>query len=432
MSAFFIFSTFYIPISQDEGVFATISKGLLSGKLPYRDFFDHKPLGIYLFYIPLSFLNYLFLGFRTFSLLINILTSFFVYKISEIFKKGTGLLSVASYLFIIYIFEGYYLIAEPFIAFLVSLSLFLLLKNESKKDYFLLGLILFIILITKQQAIVSVAVLLSFIFFRKKGFKDLQYVLYGILLPTLFLVLWLFFNKIEKDFLEQVFLSNFSYPAHNLNLVFDKLLSLFYMTWYFWLLILYFIFFTKIKYKKIILSLALLPVPLYLFRDYAHYWIQSLPFLVIAASISFEYLFSRRKFLMFSLLILFFVTSISSLKWFYWMHKNIWYKQSLEQSEVVYYLNSQEAENIFVENRFTYFYASSGKNIISKYLYVTEITNHYDAEKETLNKLKQTEDTVILWPADGKVYSKIIDNYVRTLKLIKKYPNLKLNIYKKD
>ena len=35
------------PLSQDEGVFLTIGQNIAKGYSPYKDFFDHKPPGIY-------------------------------------------------------------------------------------------------------------------------------------------------------------------------------------------------------------------------------------------------------------------------------------------------------------------------------------------------------------------------------------------------
>ena len=42
------------PLDRDEGAYATVALGLLDGRLPYRDLFDHKPPLIYVWY-ALSF-----------------------------------------------------------------------------------------------------------------------------------------------------------------------------------------------------------------------------------------------------------------------------------------------------------------------------------------------------------------------------------------
>lgn len=40
-------TTVWTPVSNDAGTYLTIADGILSGKLPYRDLFDHKTPGIY-------------------------------------------------------------------------------------------------------------------------------------------------------------------------------------------------------------------------------------------------------------------------------------------------------------------------------------------------------------------------------------------------
>jgi 4-amino-4-deoxy-L-arabinose transferase-like glycosyltransferase len=45
------------PFEGDEGVYATIAKGLLRGEVPYRDYFDHKPPLVYVYY-AFSFLAF--------------------------------------------------------------------------------------------------------------------------------------------------------------------------------------------------------------------------------------------------------------------------------------------------------------------------------------------------------------------------------------
>ena len=42
--------TLFEPFGRDQGIFATIASGLLDGKIPYLDLWDHKPPGIYFLY----------------------------------------------------------------------------------------------------------------------------------------------------------------------------------------------------------------------------------------------------------------------------------------------------------------------------------------------------------------------------------------------
>ena len=172
----FVYCSFYVPFSQDEGVFLTISKGLLNGLLPYRDYFDHKPPSIYfLLLMPVKFFGGNLFGYRAFVLLINILTSFFVYKIADIYKKGSGFLAGVSYIFIVYIFEGYYLIAEPFLALFLSASFYLILKKHNSYNYLISGILIGIALFIKQPAVLSALPLVILAFFALNYFNILYF-----------------------------------------------------------------------------------------------------------------------------------------------------------------------------------------------------------------------------------------------------------------
>lgn len=43
----FVLVHLFFAVDRDSGAFLAIAQGLLDGRLPYRDFFDHKPPGIY-------------------------------------------------------------------------------------------------------------------------------------------------------------------------------------------------------------------------------------------------------------------------------------------------------------------------------------------------------------------------------------------------
>ncbi|MEM4204677.1 MAG: hypothetical protein QXS54_11460 [Candidatus Methanomethylicaceae archaeon] len=42
-----ILSVMFFALDEDSAVFLTIARGILDGRVPYRDFFDHKPPGVY-------------------------------------------------------------------------------------------------------------------------------------------------------------------------------------------------------------------------------------------------------------------------------------------------------------------------------------------------------------------------------------------------
>jgi len=87
--------TLHEPFGRDQGIFATIASGLLQGKIPYRDLWDHKPPGIYFLYA----LAFKVLGreMRSISLLDGLYTLFtllFFFKLAkELFNRRVAYLS---------------------------------------------------------------------------------------------------------------------------------------------------------------------------------------------------------------------------------------------------------------------------------------------------------------------------------------------------
>lgn len=43
---------FVLPYDPDEAVYSAIASGIVDGRWPYRDLFDHKPPLVYLWYLP--------------------------------------------------------------------------------------------------------------------------------------------------------------------------------------------------------------------------------------------------------------------------------------------------------------------------------------------------------------------------------------------
>ncbi len=83
-----IFGQFIIlnkgEINTDEGVFYTIANGILNGKLPYLDYFDHKPPGIYyLIAFIFQLLGKTVIYARIGLLIINIFTAYIIFIIGK-------------------------------------------------------------------------------------------------------------------------------------------------------------------------------------------------------------------------------------------------------------------------------------------------------------------------------------------------------------
>lgn len=186
---------FMRPLGQDEGVFLTIGQGMAKGFLPYRDFFDHKPPGIYclIFAIYHLFGNNV-VGYKIVLLLTQLISTWLVFKISgliindqfstirrcpitnnrkinvipsplssfrinsiegffhrlssrpieKLFQNGNNttiqqysnsvLWAPIFFLFLSIIFEGERFIAEPFVAFCLLASVFLYLRCDCERN----------------------------------------------------------------------------------------------------------------------------------------------------------------------------------------------------------------------------------------------------------------------------------------------------------
>lgn len=133
------FPTLYEPFGRDQGIFATIASGLLEGKIPYRDLWDHKPPGIYFLYA----LAFKVLGreMRSISLLDGLYTLFtllFFFKLAkELFNRRVAYLS--TFLFTILtsgiFFVGWWGRGQPEVFLLLPLlGMIDLLKPVSVKE----------------------------------------------------------------------------------------------------------------------------------------------------------------------------------------------------------------------------------------------------------------------------------------------------------
>lgn len=148
-----------IDIQHDEGTFMFMAKKILDGATPYKDFFDHKPPGIYYLYAILfvlfgKSLSSIRLGVFVFQLGTAV-TVYFIGK--EIKKEIIG--KIASILFLIGVFTpitaGYIGQTEPFMIFFGTLGIFLYIKSKNGEKFWLVllsGLFIGIATLFKQSA----------------------------------------------------------------------------------------------------------------------------------------------------------------------------------------------------------------------------------------------------------------------------------------
>lgn len=415
------------PIYQDEGVFLTISKGLIGGRLPYSDFFDHKTPGIYLLLTPVVLLfKGSIIAPHIYVLVINIISSIFIYLSSERIKKGTGLFSLVAFLFTLIFFEGNYIIAEPFIALFISISIYLTLLD---KRHVLIGFLLSLAFFVKQTL---VFVLVPFLLYFRRHIGKVRKILLGYLMPLIILAsLILFFGF--SDAFNQIVLVNFEYPREPIVKVLTGFSGAFAHTWPFWLLSIIGFYSLNKKYRLLFAGILASTIPFFFIRHYSHYWIVVLPVISLLSSIGFQSFWESRKKIASIVSIILVIVVIFSTSWYIWASENIDAPKKKDQKEAVGYINSQEAEFILCENQFTGFYYLTDKKNVSKYLYITEVTESNNAERLTIEKLKSLDNVLVAWPNNKDyAYARDLQEYIiSNFRPVKSYPNLEMTIYSK-
>jgi 4-amino-4-deoxy-L-arabinose transferase-like glycosyltransferase len=111
------------PLSEDEGVFLTIANQINKGFLPYVDYFDPKPPGIYYFFALVTGVvgNSLLFARLTIAL-INLATAYLLFKIGSKFLAKLQifwLILIFGILCILY--QGFYALTEPLMVFFFSI-----------------------------------------------------------------------------------------------------------------------------------------------------------------------------------------------------------------------------------------------------------------------------------------------------------------------
>lgn len=408
-----IFFSLFKPISQDEGVFLTIGRGITSGKIPYLDFFDHKPPGIYYLFaalFPLFGKNILF--YRIFLWTINIISAFLIAKIAQKYLEKEGIIAGLIYLYLLLYFEGNYLIAEPFVAFFTLLSLWVLL-SEKRWKYFWSGASIAMAILFKQTAIIGLAILVTYIFVKEKSLKKVGQFLLPIAMSVIFLIMWMWQKGALAEAYNQIIVLNLtSYPVARVSDFFAGIKDSFTRTWWIWIAAIFGI----LKYgkdKKLLLAFLLLPIPPFLVRGYPHYWIQILPFAAIFSAIGFfEISKFKPQLIAYFLLLIAIISVYQNFLWSKWIYADNLKKIETER-QVAQKISDSKSEYLLAENQFVGFYFLTDKKPLTKYLYLTEINSGENAEGKTIEALKNHPDTTIIWPSDPNfAYAKKLQAYI--------------------
>lgn len=144
----------FARVEGDAGVFMTIGAGLLEGKLPYVDYVDHKPPGIYfLLATAFAFIRSVFSA-KLLILGTNLATAAGVYRLSaQLINHRDGLIAAILFLAGSLVYSGPYVYTEQFVALfgLLALVVFLIAERSGHLRYHLIaGLLVGVSILFKQ------------------------------------------------------------------------------------------------------------------------------------------------------------------------------------------------------------------------------------------------------------------------------------------
>lgn len=201
-------------LGVDGGAYLTVSQGILRGQLPYVDFIDHKPPGIYyIFALFLWVWNSVWM-IKISLILINLSTAFILYLIATKLWNGyTGVIAGLFYLTGLIIYNGYMVLIEPYMSFFISLSFFgyvLFYQSKEPKYLFLSGLMVGIATILKQPALFLFFGLLLCINLinQTRNLKNNTYLVSGFSIPILITTIYFYINGALEDLIFNVFTLN--------------------------------------------------------------------------------------------------------------------------------------------------------------------------------------------------------------------------------
>lgn len=294
-------------LGVDESYFMFIGNSILHGSIPYKDYIDMKPPGIYyLFALTFSIFGKSFYAARAVTFIFNALSAVIIFSIGrKLWNKEVGMLS--SMLFLVGMltpaYEGYLAMTEPFMVFFGLFGILLFFKSEHRVYLILTGLLIGISTLFKQSGVLFLAAIFVFCLLklwipanRTKGYlkdsiKNLSLIICGFLIPitiTAFyfwtvgalqsFIYWSFLFSIGEGYGRSFYVNVFQFLSYSIIWVLSFVSILFIAYEYI----------TKKSRDVELFTVIWLLASIYplTIRQYGHYYIQILPPACLLASIS--------------------------------------------------------------------------------------------------------------------------------------------------
>lgn len=297
----------------DESYFMFVGNSILHDSIPYKDYIDIKPPGIYyLFALTFSIFGKSFYAARAVLFIFNALSAIILFLIGrKLWNKETGMLS--SMLFLIGIsipaYSGYYALADPFMVFFGLFGVLLFFKSGHWIYLILSGILIGLSTLFKQPGGLFLAMIFAFYLLklwmpenRTKGYlkdsvKNMILISCGFLMPMIITIVYFWSVDVSDSFIYWSFLFPLKGYAHYL--IFSKriILDLAYQFLSYsiiWILsfvsifIIVYGFIKKEAKDKDIFTMIWCIISIYplTIRQYGHYYVQILPPACLLASIS--------------------------------------------------------------------------------------------------------------------------------------------------
>ena len=439
-------SPFYNKLlgGTDSFVFRYGAMSMKKGLIPYKDFFDHKGIFIYIFNFIGLLINKKF-GVWIVEFVFMFFSLYFTHKIIELFKPGKikYFIILLVFTFLGVTFEGGNFVEEyALLPTIFSLYIFLkyyIMKKVKSIEIVMNGICFAIVCLLRVNMISLWIINLIYIFINLILNKDIKNIIkytlsfvIGIIIVCLPCFIYLVYNNAFLHFINNYIIFNFQYSSvtisekfnifqlfFNINIIFIAIISS-----------LYLIYNDKKNRKILIINFSCIILNLLLMsmsgRDYMHYGMTMIPFLIIPYCLLIK--ITNSKFRQYLYLFLFAVILIpNSFK----ITERIFKVHDYDNKEKLEYVkivkeNTNKNDRISVYGNSNYIYYLSDRLSASYYSYQSPIAFiDNNIFEEYIKDIKKEKPKIV-------VVIKKNDNSKRLIKLLKKlgYEEIRKDVYK--
>ncbi len=409
---------FHRICGTDSYVFQYGGMAIKNGLIPYKNFFDHKGILIYIInYIGIIINNKY--GIWIIELLFIFISLLYAKKITSLYTKNkivNVFIVICAFSFYAVFFEGGNLVEEYAVPFIMISSYIFIdyLKNEKINNFrvVLLGILFSLVCMLRINMIAIWPIFIIAVMYKlikekklKELFKYIVLFIVGMIIVCLPILIYLIKNKAFKDFIEQYIIFNFKYSNVTMSEKYTSF-KFFATNAIFNVSLLSVILNLKNKTKNIafanfitlICNIILMSIS---GRQYVHYEIINIPILVNSISILCEALKYKENEMLAKILISISIVYILIPNMYAYIDNLLILKNmdNTQENRIVDIIksNTEEKDKISVYGNSDYVYVLSNRLSNSKYSYQFPISN-IDGKifDEYINSLEKESPKVVV------------------------------------